>query len=74
MGDPRATCPADLGSKTLFRLHSPFLSLWATGVYNRSRIFCLQPGVEWKFLLRRTWFLGQKLLPFHSLSKGIDFP
>ena len=27
-----------------------------------SKDFCLQPGLEWKFLLSRTW-LGRKLLP-----------
>ena len=38
-------------------------------------IFRLRPGLEWKFLLRRTW-PGQKPFPlqfpglFHSLSKG----
>ena len=33
--------------------------------------FCLQPGLEWKFLLRRTW-LGQKLLPLQS--PGLSLP
>ena len=34
-----------------------------------SKDFCLQPGLEWKFLPRRTW-LGPKLLPpqFPGLS------
>ena len=36
--------------------------------------FCLQPGLEWKVLLRRTWS-GRKMLPLqfpelHSLTEG----
>ena len=38
------------------------------------RIFRLQPGLEWKFLLRRTWLRQNcsycSFQDFHSLSKG----
>ena len=35
------------------------------------RIFCLRPGLGWKFLLRRTWS-GQKRLPLQF--PGLSFP
>ena len=36
------------------------------------RIFRLQPGLEWKFLLRRTWS-GQKLLPLQFPGLSIPY-
>ena len=36
-----------------------------------SKDFCLRPGLEWKFLLRRTWS-GQKLLPLRF--PGLPLP